>query len=74
MTGQAIKAPPEEIDNNNIIIILMIISFLLILSPGKPSKHPPKKQMVSKYAKAGKGDRWSFSAFLFHLHLHPNDG
>merc|ERR1719420_2372643 len=30
----------------------------LALGPGgKPSKHPPKKQMVSKYAKAGKGDR-----------------
>merc|ERR1712004_419073 len=30
----------------------------MALGPGgKPSKHPPKKQMVSKYAKAGKGDR-----------------
>merc|ERR1719479_858666 len=30
----------------------------LALGPGgKASKHPPKKQMVSKYAKAGKGDR-----------------
>merc|ERR1719330_2274873 len=30
----------------------------LALGPGgKPSKYPPKKQMVSKYAKAGKGDR-----------------
>ena len=34
-------------------------NFVLMSSlwPGKPSKHPPKKQMVSKYAKAGKGDR-----------------